>query len=570
MWLVIFEPVPPMTRPRAVPRNVLVTHSVPRSQMISLRRQPAAPGIAAREFVDSALRAVARETDATGHIPDQIVDQMRELGYFGLTIPEEYGGVGLGLVEYLEVVRELARTNAAFQELTEENNGIGSAALLIAGSEEQKQEWLPRLATGEALGSFAVTEPNAGSDVAAIQTTARKVEGGYLLNGTKHFITHGSEAGLITVVARLMPSESSIEFGLFLVTPGMDGFKVARLQPMMGYRASGQAELVFNDVFVPTDAMLGEPGDGFRTTMQTLDRGRLTVAADCLGAAEELLDRTIEYAKVRTTFGRALARRGEIRAMIATAAIDLFCIESALYEFAECSDTGENIRAATARVKLFASEAASQVADRAMQIHGGVGYTTEAEIERYFRDLRVMRIAEGASEVMRISIASAIRRALNGPHSTSIVSLGPPGDALGSEADDTGRLLRMTEGKLRDQALADLDPDQCLSEVRDARLADQAARWTVVDSARRRLAVLIAHRGESDAAEVARLGLYWAARRLAGDAVEGARLAAVASGGVGSYQSDVEELDALDRHLGTTDQVLDRVADGVLQEARHD
>lgn len=537
-----------------------------KADLTSLRRQPAAPGLATREFVDSELRPVALETDATGRIPNHIVEQMRQLGYFGLTVPEEYGGVGLSLVEYLEVVRELTRTNTAFQELTEENNGIGSAALLIAGTEQQKKQWLPLLASGSVLGSFAITEPGAGSDVAGIQTTARRVPGGYRLTGTKHFITHGGEAGLITVVARLASSEPPQQFGLFLVTPDMDGFQVARLQPMMGYRASGQAELVFDEVFVPDDAVLGNPGDGFRITMKTLDRGRLTVTADCLGAAEELLDRTIAYAKDRITFGHPLAARGQIRAMIANSWIDLYCIESALFEFAERSDAGEDIRDATARLKLFASETAFKVADRAMQIHGGLGYTTEAEIERYLRDLRVMRIAEGASEVMRATVARGIHRALDGASPESAISL-TAGEDSGEEAiHQIGRLLRASASSLREQAKCDLAHQPPLAEVRDARMADQSADWTMINAANRRLAAQVERHGESDPTTVVALGLYVAARRLASDAVEGARVAAVASGSTGSDRDEID-LQVLDRELGTTDQVLDRVADGLLGSA---
>ena len=529
--------------------------------MISLRRQPAAPGLAARDFVDSVLRPVALQTDTNGQIPDDVVTSMQRLGYFGLTIPEQFGGAGLGLVDYLEVVRELSRTNAAFQELTEENNGIGSAALLIAGSEQQKQRWLPGLASGATLGSFAVSEPNAGSDVAAIQTTARRVPGGYRLNGTKHFITHGAAAGLVTVVARLAPSESSKEFGLFLVTPEMEGFKVGRLQPMMGYRASGQAELVFDEVFVPDDAVLGNPGDGFRVTMKTLDRGRLTVSADCLGAAEELLDRTIAYARARKTFGYPLASRGEIRAMIAMSAIDLFCLESALFEFAGRSDAGEDIRSATARLKLVASEAASRVADWAMQIHGGLGYTTEAEIERYVRDLRVLRIAEGASEVMRIAIARGFHRDLDQPSRLSAPA------SLSAESDvATARLLQITDTMLVAQASADPDT-RSLSEVRDARLGDLAARWTMIEAATRRLDAMVRSQGASSAASVAGIGVYAAARRLAGDAVEGALLATMTSSSAEPYREVLDELGTFDMKMGTTDRLIEQVAGSILGTA---
>lgn len=379
--------------------------------LVTLRREPDAVGRAARRFVREILEPAAARTDSEGAVPEEIAEKMRQLGYFGLTVPTEYGGAGLSLSAYLEVVRELARTNLAFEELTEENNGIGSTSLLLAGTDEQKRTWLPRIASGEILCSFALTEPDAGSDAAAIQTKAERVDGAYLLNGRKHFITHGANAGLVTVVARTADDGNAgrLGFTLFLVTPDMDGFTVVRQQPMMGYKASGQAELLFEDVVVPLDQVLGEPGDGFRTAMQTLDRGRLTVTADCLGVGETLLDWTIQYAADRSTFGAPLASRGEVREMLARSAMDLFAIESQLFAFAELVDDGVVMRGASDRLKLFASEAVGRIADRAMQIHGGLGYTVEAQIERFYRDVRLLRIAEGPSEVLRAAIA---RRAL--------------------------------------------------------------------------------------------------------------------------------------------------------------
>lgn len=374
--------------------------------LLSARRPPGDAASAAREFAKGILDPAAARTEEERRIPESIVTAMRERGYFGLTIPEQYGGVGLSLPEYLEVVREITRSNLAFQELIEENNGIGSAALLLAGTDDQKRRWLPRLAGGEILGAFALTEPDAGSDAAAIRTTASPVAGGFVLNGRKHFITHGADAGLITVVAR-SPTvrDHPPEFSLFLVTPHTPGFSVARIQPMMGYRASRHAELVFDDAFVPLHDVLGEPGTGFRIAMQTLDTGRLTVAADCLGVGEMLLDRTLLYAQERRTFGLPIAQRGQVREMLARSAIDLFLIDRELFTVAERVENGEDMRHSTARLKLFASEAVNRIADRAMQIHGGFGYTVEAGIERAFRDIRVMRIAEGASEVLRATIA---------------------------------------------------------------------------------------------------------------------------------------------------------------------
>jgi acyl-CoA dehydrogenase len=375
---------------------------------LALRQPLDSYAVEARRFVRDALAPVARAVEDAGAVPADVRARMASLGYFGLRIPERYGGVGLTFTEYLGVVRELARTNLAFQELTEENNGIGSASLLLVGTEEQKARWLPRLASGEAIGAFALTEPGAGADAASLMTTATPTAGGYLLNGTKHFITHGAEADLITVVARIKGHRTgSAGVTLFLVTPETPGFGVARTQPMMGYRASRQAELHFDNAFVPDGDVLGSPGDGFKVAMQTLDTGRLTVVADCLGAGEELLDRTLQYARFRCTFGRPLVAHGQVREILGRSAAELLVVESAMLELAGNVDCGEPLRSRTAALKLLASESVARIADRAMQVHGGVGYTVEAEIERFYRDLRVLRIAEGPSEVLRNSIARA-------------------------------------------------------------------------------------------------------------------------------------------------------------------
>jgi acyl-CoA dehydrogenase len=377
------------------------------SDLLAARRPPDLAGAQARRLVHDVLAPAARAVDEARDVPDELRQRLAGLGYFGLRIPEPYGGAGLSLVEYLGVVRELARTNLAFQELTEENNGIGSAALVLAGTEEQKSRWLPKLASGEVLGAFALTEPGAGADAAGIRMTAVPAPGGYRLHGTKHFITHGADADLITAVARLAGSTDGAGVTLFLVTPDAPGFSVGRVQPMMGYRASRQAELHFDDVFVAAEDVLGGAGEGFSIAMHTLDAGRLTVAADCLGAGEELLDRTLAYARARCSFGRPLLAHGQVREMLARSAAELLVIERALFDLAARVDRGEPRRGGSAALKLLASEWVGRIADRAMQVHGGVGYTVEAEIERFYRDLRVLRIAEGPSEVLRNSVARA-------------------------------------------------------------------------------------------------------------------------------------------------------------------
>jgi acyl-CoA dehydrogenase len=379
-----------------------------RSATLALRRPPDDLAGVTRRLVQEVLTPAAVAVDEAGTVPDDLRRRLADLGYFGLRIPERYGGSGLDLVPYLGVVRELARTNLAFQELTEENNGIGSAALVIAGSEEQRARWLGPMACGEAVGAFALTEPGAGADAAGITTRATPSGDGFLLNGTKHFITHGALADVVTVVARVGDAaDRSAGVTLFLVTPDNPGFAVGRVQAMMGYRASHQAELRFDDAYVDRRDVVGQVGEGFTIAMQTLDTGRLTVAADCLGAGEELLDRTLAYAGERRTFGKRLVEHGQVREMLARSAMELLAVERALFALAARVDAGEPLRSGSAAVKLLASEVVGRVADRAMQVHGGLGYTVEAEIERFYRDVRVLRIAEGPSEVLRNSIARA-------------------------------------------------------------------------------------------------------------------------------------------------------------------
>ena len=323
--------------------------------VVALRQPPDPYAVEARRFVGEVLAPVAGAAESASAVPEHVHERLASLGYFGLRIPERYGGVGLTLTEYLGVVRELARTNLAFQELTEENNGIGSASLLLVGTEEQKARWLPRLASGEAIGAFALTEPGAGADAAGLTTTATPTAGGYLLNGTKHFITHGAEADLVTVVARIAGHRTGTAgITLFLVTPTTPGFVVARTQPMMGYRASRQAELLFDDAFVADDDVLGSPGQGFKIAMQTLDTGRLTVVADCLGAGEELLDRTLSTPRERCTFGRPLIAHGQVREMLGRSAAELLVVES------------RDARAGGQR----RSRRAAQIRDRGAQVAG--------------------------------------------------------------------------------------------------------------------------------------------------------------------------------------------------------
>jgi acyl-CoA dehydrogenase len=333
-----------------------------------------------RDLVKKELEPVANDVEDNSKIPEHLVEKMKQLGYFGLTIPPEYGGTGLGLLGYSLVIEELAKTHIAFFLLISTNNSIGGKPIVNFGTEEQKKKYLPRLATGELRTAFALSEPEAGSDAANLKTTAVKDGDDFVLNGTKHFITGGPYADVFTVVA-LTDKKLRARGGIscFIVEKGTPGFSVGSIHRPMGLAGSQQSELIFKNCRVPAANLLGKEGDGFRIAMHALDHGRVVAGADALGAAEKLLELSTEFAKQRVTFGKPIAERQAIQWI--------------------------GIGREAAMVKLYATEMANRVADKALQIHGGIGYMKEYPVERMYRDLRVTRIWEGTSEIQRLVIA---------------------------------------------------------------------------------------------------------------------------------------------------------------------
>ncbi len=361
---------------------------------------------ATREFVDTSLIPLEPELDRTGEIPPQALKQLRELGYYGVTIPEEWGGMGLGQLPHCTILEELARAhNAFFNELVIAN-GLGSHSLVAHGNKAQKDYYLPRIARGEIITAFALSEPQAGSDAANIQTTGTKVPGGWKLNGTKLYITNAVNADLFTVIAST-DREKKARGGItaFLVERTNPGFQVAKILETMGSMPHNHGELVFNDCFVADDMVLGTVGDGFRVAMETLDEGRLHVAASACGVAQRLLEMSVEWSKNRVAFGQPIAVNQGIQWMLSDSATELYAAQQMLYNACWRYDQGEKVSKQCAMTKLFATEMVGRVADRAVQMHGGMGYMRELPIERMYRDVRVMRIYEGTSEVQRIVIA---------------------------------------------------------------------------------------------------------------------------------------------------------------------
>ncbi|HJU23091.1 MAG TPA: acyl-CoA dehydrogenase family protein [Casimicrobiaceae bacterium] len=356
-----------------------------------------------RRLVDRELRPRTIEIEREKRIPDNLVTKLRELGYFGLTIPESYGGQGVSTLGHLVVQEELGRAHAAFNMLISGNNGIGVMALVLDGTEEQKRRFLPRLASGEWIAAFALTEPGAGSDAQAIETRAARHGDVWTINGVKHYISRGDVAQLVTVFAK---TESGIT--AFVVERGTPGFRVARIQESMGSDVVKQAELVFEDCAVPDVNRVGEVGRGFQTAMRVLDLGRLSLAARCLGTMEELLAVSVEHAKNRVQFGKPIAEQQAIQLMLADTAVDIALLRPSLYDAAQRRDAGERVTHDAAMLKLFASEALGRAADRAVQIHGGMGFMRDCVVEHIYREARMMRIVEGTSEIQRLLIARGV------------------------------------------------------------------------------------------------------------------------------------------------------------------
>ncbi len=363
-----------------------------------------------RKFVEKELDPISEKVEDEDRIPDKVVAKMADLGLFGLAIPSEYGGIGMSVLGQCVAMEELSRTNACFRTRIGTNNGIGSMGIVIAGTEAQRRKFLPKLATGEMIGAFALTEPNAGSDASAIRTAAVRKGDKYILNGMKHFITNGDIADVSTVMAITDKGSGVKGISAFLVEKGFKGFSVGTIERKMGFRGSHTCELVFDDCEVPAESLLGREGEGFKIAMKILDKGRLTMGASALGSLEKLIDLSREYAAMRVTFGEPIINRQAIQWMLVNMAIDAYAVRNAVYNAAWKMDRGDRVTKEAAMVKVLATEAAWRASDSAVQIHGGMGYMKGMAVERFYRDLRLLRIYEGTSEILRMIIAREMTR----------------------------------------------------------------------------------------------------------------------------------------------------------------
>lgn len=362
-----------------------------------------------RRFVTERLRPLEAQVETDDAIPEDVIREMRDMGLYGLSIDERYGGLGLTMAEEVKVAIELGRTTPAFRSTFGTNVGIGSQGLVMAGTEEQKAEWLPRIASGEIVTSFALTEPDVGSDSAAVKTRAVRAkdqEGGdvYKLSGTKRFITNADKADLFTVMART-GGEGAKGVSAFLVPRDLPGLTVGEPEKKMGQKGAKVADVNFDEVPVPAKYRLGEEGEGFKIAMRVLDRGRLHISGVCVGVAERLIADCVAYASERKQFGKALTEHQLIQAMIADSKTESLAARALVLQTAEMKDRGENTTMEAAAAKYYASEMVGRVADRAVQIFGGAGYIADYGIERLYRDVRLFRIYEGTSQIQQIIIA---------------------------------------------------------------------------------------------------------------------------------------------------------------------
>ena len=348
--------------------------------------------------------ALVAETDT---IPPAIVAQMRELGLFGLSIPEAYGGLELSMEEEVRVAFEIARTSPAFRSLIGTNNGIGSQGIVIDGTEAQKQYYLPKLAAGEIIGSFALTEAGSGSDAASLRTTAVRDGDFYILNGSKRYITNAPEASIFTVMARTDPvKRGASAISAFIVEKDTPGLSLGKIDKKMGQQGAHTCDVIFDNCRVPAANIIGgKEGVGFKTAMKVLDKGRLHIAAVCVGAAERMLADALAYAMERQQFGQPIAEFQLIQAMLADSKAEIYAARSMVLDAARRRDNKEDISTEASCCKLFASEMCGRVADRSVQIHGGAGYISEYAAERFYRDVRLFRIYEGTTQIQQIVIA---------------------------------------------------------------------------------------------------------------------------------------------------------------------
>jgi butyryl-CoA dehydrogenase len=363
-----------------------------------------------REFMQTEVRPHVKDWERTDHFPLGAIRKLGELGCCGMLTPEEWGGAGLDTISYVLMLEEVARVHTSMSTALGVTNSAVQTPLLAFASETQKSRYLRRLATGEILGSFCLTEPAAGSDAAGIQATAVRDGANYRLNGTKTWVTNGSAAGVYLVFAKTNPAAGGKGISAFLLESEMPGFQIGRHEDKMGQRSSPSVEILLNDCIVPCENRLGEEGQGLKIALSALDNGRIGIAAQAVGLAQSALDESVKYARARKAFGKSIGEFQAVQWMLADMHTEIEAARALLYHAAHLKDSSGKLASASSRAKLYASEMVNRVVYKAVQIHGSLGYSRESDVERMYRDARVISIYEGTSEIQRTIIARDLLR----------------------------------------------------------------------------------------------------------------------------------------------------------------
>ncbi len=363
-----------------------------------------------RKFAEKEIRPKVMEWDEAKTFPMDVMKQLGAMGMMGIIFPEQYGGAGMGYLEYAVVVEELSRVDGSVGISIAAHNSLCSNHIYAMGNEQQRMKYLKPLASGEAIGAWGLTEPEAGSDAGAQRTTAKKEGSHWVINGAKNFITHGTVGDIAVVMARTRPGQGTDGISAFILEKGMNGFKAGKQENKLGLRASDTSELIMEDVKVPEENLLGDEGVGFRQAMKTLDGGRISIGALGLGMAQGAFEESVKYAKTRKTFGKPIAEHQGIQFKLSDMQVQVEAARLLIYKAANLKDQGLPYGKAASMAKLYSSEIACRVADEAVQIHGGYGYIKDYPVEKYYRDVKLCTIGEGTSEVQRMVIAKYLMK----------------------------------------------------------------------------------------------------------------------------------------------------------------
>ena len=361
-----------------------------------------------RNFADDQIMPLARSLDEEEKFPLELVQEMGRLGLMGMIVPQEYGGSGLDMVAFATAIIELARADASVAITMAAHNSLGTLPLLLFGNDNQKQSYLPKLASGEILGAFGLTEPEAGSDAGATKTRAIKSNNDYVVNGGKIFITNAGKAGLLSFTAQVIDSGNNIGIAAFIIPTDTPGLEIGKKEKKMGWKASDTRQIYFKDMKIPSSAMLGQPENGFKTFLKTLTSGRISIGALSVGTALGAYEKALRYSVERSAFNKPIHEFQSIGFKLADMATSIQASKLLVYHAAWLKDQGKGINKEAAMAKLFASETAMNVTSEAIQIHGGYGYVKDYDVERYFRDAKILEIGEGTSEIQRLIISREI------------------------------------------------------------------------------------------------------------------------------------------------------------------